>query len=110
MEYINIVQNDEKYRIKFHITNDDEVSINLTNALVLFKARMDGFDTNCVSGECGSISAEQPLVSGYCYYEVQPGDFVSTGLYDAEIEIKYNTTGEEITVPNLRVLVQESLD
>ena len=109
MKYINLVAGDELYKIKFHITNDDETSINLTNSDALFNAVQDGSTDVCVSGNCEVVDGSYPLISGYCAYEVQNGEFVSTGLYDAEIQVTYTTTNEVITAPNIRILVQGEL-
>ena len=109
MQYINLVAGDELYKIKFHITNDDEVSINLTDAIVLFNATIEGSDSISVTGNCEEIDVNYPLDSGYCAFPVKSGDFISTGLYNGEIQINFTETDEVITAPNLRLLVQDQL-
>jgi len=107
MDYINIVKGD-LYRIRFHITNQDDEVVNLTDADITLKAiSKDG--TTIVNGTCESISDDYPLISGYCCYQVKSSDFANTGLYDAEIEIKWNITGNILTCPNLEILVLDEL-
>ena len=112
MQYINLVSGDKLYKIKFHLTNDDEVSINLTDAVVLFNATQEGSDSISVSGNCEEIDETYPPVSGYTAFTVQSGNFISAGLYNAELQITLNSgmgTEEVITAPNLRLLVQDQL-
>lgn len=108
MQYISVVKGDKNYKLRFHITDQDDKPIDLTGTTIRFRVK-DENNGLIVDGECEAISDEYLLAEGYCCYTVQENDFSEVGLYDAEVEITWPVNSQVLTIPDIRLLVQEEL-
>jgi len=108
MQYISVVKGDKNYKLRFHITDQDDKPIDLIDTIIKFRVK-DETNGIIVDGKCEEISDEYPLNQGYCCYTVKENDFNEVGLYDAEIEITWTLNDQVLTIPDIRLLVQEEL-
>lgn len=97
---IEVVRNDKLFELIFEIDNADNTDLDLTDATVLFKAWMEGEDTNQITGTCTITEATE----GKCKYLVQDGDLDRSGDFFAELEVTY-TSGKVITASGIKMRI-----
>lgn len=80
-----LVQNDRGIVFNFNIKDENNLSVDLTNAAVWLIWQNDAGKT---VKTCSVIDA----VNGLCRYVVAEGDIATVGKYDCELEVDYGTT------------------
>lgn len=89
-----LIRNDTDFDLNFTVKDANGDAIVLTGASggILFKMAASDSATLQMSGSCSIIDA----AGGTCKYTVQSGDLDTAGIYNAELQITYNT-GKIIT-------------
>ena len=86
MADLTVSQNDKGFYLSFTITNSASVAYDLTGYTIKLKVWSPGVTTLAsliVNGTCEIVVA----ASGTCRYAILATDFVTVGIYQAELEL-----------------------
>jgi len=98
---IELVRNDKLFDIKFIVTDINGNPINLTGSTISFKMKNQKTGASLSLGLCEIINAS----AGLCKYVVQAGDLSTAGVYDAELQILFETGAIQTSkLDNIKIL------
>jgi len=98
------VRNDYGYIITFNVREDDDTAYNLTGHTAIFKTKLVSSSFVSVSSPCTVSSAG----AGIVVYTIASGDLMTSGVYNAELQVNYGTTSVQ-TVSLGKLFVQDDL-
>lgn len=101
---ITIVQGNQGFNWNFTLTDSQSVVVDLTGASLFF---------DCQLSSDFAVHFKNAMVvvnptTGTCRYTVQANDFLTPGIYYAQISVEYNN-GEIFSYSNITIEVQPLL-